>query len=118
MDCPNSGWGNVHSFCTHSNDAGVICTAIPENKYPVRLVGGASEFEGRVEIYYNNNWGTICDDHWTINEATVICRSLEGSGVNQILVDTTRYVYSQSAILFNCVIITSSDLVWDPVQSG
>lgn len=90
LDCPHSGWGNVHTACTHSNDAGVICTAIPENEYPARLKGGANDYEGRVEIYYSNQWGSICDDHWTMKEAMVVCHSLGGSGVSEYM--TTRYV--------------------------
>lgn len=116
LDCPHSGWGNVHTTCTHSNDAGVICTDIPENKYPVRLSGGVSDYDGRVEIHYNNQWGSICDDHWTMNEAKVICRSLGASGVDQYM--TLEYVF-HSVILYGIyVIITSSDLIRELVQSG
>ena len=42
----------------------------------VRLVGGANSFEGRVEIYHNNTWGTICRNYWDVNAATVLCRQL------------------------------------------
>ena len=89
FDCRNSGWGNTPS-CTHSHDAGVICTDIPENQHPVRLMNGANDFEGRVEIFYNNNWGTICDDHWTLAEANVVCRSLGSPGAVEAVGDPTE----------------------------
>ena len=42
----------------------------------VRLVNGSNSSQGRVEMCYNNTWGTICGDTWTINEAVVVCNGL------------------------------------------
>lgn len=45
----------------------------------MRLVDGARESEGRVEIFNDGEWGTVCDDHWDINDANVVCKMLNYS---------------------------------------
>ena len=42
----------------------------------MRLVGGESEFEGRVEVCLNNRWGTVSSDGWTQNNTEVVCNDL------------------------------------------
>lgn len=51
----------------------------------MRLVGGTSSNEGRVEICYNNHYGTICEDKWTHEDAKVVCKQLGFSGEGMIL---------------------------------
>ena len=47
----------------------------------VHLVGGLTPNEGRVEICYQNSWGTVCDNSWDRREATVVCRQLNFTSV-------------------------------------
>ena len=46
---------------------------------PLRLVGGLNELEGRVEIFHEGRWGTICDDDWDLEDAHVVCQELFGT---------------------------------------
>ena len=77
-----------------------ICSVV---QYDVRLVNGASNKEGRVELFYNGEWGTICDDLWGLEEAFVVCRQLGypvalgapgnarfGAGAGNIWLDNTN----------------------------
>ena len=42
----------------------------------VRLTGGPNEFEGRVELCVNGNWGQVCAMGWTRDDAQVVCHQL------------------------------------------
>ena len=58
-------------FCFH-----VGLTATPS----VRLVGGGSDYEGRLQVFYDGVWSTVCDRYWTQNNSDVVCRSAFGAG--------------------------------------
>ena len=49
----------------------------------VRLVGGGSKNQGRVEICYDNQWGTVCHSSWSITDARVVCRQLGYTPIGQ-----------------------------------
>ena len=44
-------------------------------------MNGAGPHEGRVEIFYNSTWGTVCDNYWSLNDGLVVCCQLGYPGV-------------------------------------
>ena len=62
----------------------IICTLdVICNSGDIRLVGGNNPLEGRVEVCFYNQWGTVCDSFWGNEEARVVCRQLGYSGSSE-----------------------------------
>ena len=77
----------------------------------IRLVGGADDYEGRIEICHNGIWGTICDDFWSANDGEVACRQLGldyvatrtrafyGEGTGEIWLDNVACTGSETELV-------------------
>ncbi|KAM4689919.1 T-cell differentiation antigen CD6-like, partial [Rhinophrynus dorsalis] len=75
-ECP----AKVEHDCSNQEHAGVICT---EHR-AVRLQGPPGSCAGRVEVYMNGVWGTVCNSPWFSDDSEMLCRTLGcGSFVNQ-----------------------------------
>ena len=52
----------------------------PPTEGDIYLAGGSSPGTGNVMVKYDGRWGSVCDDGWDLNAATVACRSLGFTG--------------------------------------
>ncbi|CAI8054869.1 Fibrillin-1, partial [Geodia barretti] len=78
LDCPMEVELGFSS-CDHSRDAGIRCYVFDLHSlcgWCCSLANGTDSNEGRVEICYNVEYGTVCDDFWDELETRVVCRQL------------------------------------------
>ena len=63
---------------------------------PLRLVNGYPDnaCSGRVEIYHQDQWGTVCHHNWGLSHARVVCRQL---GCGRALSAPTRSSFSEGS---------------------
>ena len=88
-----------------------LCFVVNTNG-DIQLIGGSTSRQGRVEIWYNSQWNTVCDDSWDLNDANVVCEQLGyqgavtahhgayfGQGSGQILLDDLQCTGREGSLL-------------------
>ncbi|KAI4900607.1 hypothetical protein NFI96_032246, partial [Prochilodus magdalenae] len=99
--CPISSWSRT--ACSHQQDAGVICSgsSLTLHEGRVRL---SEECEGKVEVYFRQDWRRVLLDSWSESVASVVCRQLGcGSVLNFSSSSPSSPEHSHMCVTeFNC----------------
>ena len=93
-------------MCT---DISLLCLTFLCTDGSVRLVGVDSSSEGRVEVYYQGQWGTVCDDLWGLEDARVVCRQLGFPGAERAVTAATYFSSGDGPIFLDDVACTGSE---------
>ena len=86
----------------------------------LRLVGGSDSSRGRLEVYHDGRWGTVCDDDWDIKDGQVACLQMGfGAAVEVILKGGSRGLRGRDPIWLDNVECTGlEDNIADCEHNG
>ncbi|XP_029441169.1 LOW QUALITY PROTEIN: soluble scavenger receptor cysteine-rich domain-containing protein SSC5D-like [Rhinatrema bivittatum] len=101
LDCPASAYGIQD--CSHREDVGVVC----RDPFKLRLLNGPHPCAGRLEVFHDGQWGTVCDDLWEVKNAEVVCRELECGPVNHL--DKQRSTQATGPIWLDDVVCSGAE---------
>ncbi|KAL6460129.1 hypothetical protein MHYP_G00318880 [Metynnis hypsauchen] len=130
--CPSSPW--TQNDCDKSKEVAQItcseeksdyvlqshqeCSSSPHHRQcsthlPLRLKGGKGSCSGRLEVYHNKIWGSVCDDLWDIRDAQVVCRQL-GCGPALSADGSAAFGVGEGTIWLNRVKCRGNEIhLWD-----
>ncbi|CAM4474516.1 unnamed protein product [Lepidochelys kempii] len=78
--CPSRGWGQHN--CRHKEDAGILCSEFTD----LRLVSD-SDCAGRLEVFYNGTWGSVCSNQMSRVTPAIVCKQLNCGDEGQLARD-------------------------------
>ncbi|XP_072529575.1 scavenger receptor cysteine-rich type 1 protein M130-like [Salminus brasiliensis] len=132
LHCPSSPWGE--NSCDNTTEAAHItckrekndltlqhprkCSSLTHRAQcskhlPLRLRGGEGSCSGRLEVYHNSEWGTVCDDLWDIRDAQVVCRQL-GCGPALSVDGSAAFGAGEGTVWLNRVKCRGNEIhLWD-----
>nr|XP_021330850.1 scavenger receptor cysteine-rich type 1 protein M130-like [Danio rerio] len=118
--CPSAAWGQ--NDCDNEV-AKITCSEKVFNRsvklmcvsahVPLRLRGGDGRCSGRLEVYHNAVWGSVCDDLWDISDAQVVCGQL-GCGAALRADGNSAFGAGEGVVWLNRVQCKGNELhLWD-----
>lgn len=92
-------------FCQHSKEYKAL-----------RLTGGLDHCSGRVEIHRNGLWGTVCDETWDKEEASMVCAML-GCGEARVFKGFKMHFTHKNGTIWLYQCFKNHKTLWDCVET-